>query len=60
MKHRTPSLRPTKICQQCGLPFQWRKKWERDWDQVLYCSERCRRQKQSRSKLLNDPRNDQQ
>jgi hypothetical protein len=20
-----------------------RKKWERDWDQVKYCSERCRR-----------------
>ena len=20
----------------------WRKKWERTWDQVKYCSERCR------------------
>nr|WP_306545253.1 DUF2256 domain-containing protein [Malikia spinosa] len=25
------------------MPFAWRKKWERDWDQVKYCSERCRR-----------------
>ncbi|MEZ9905873.1 DUF2256 domain-containing protein [Vibrio breoganii] len=29
----------------CGLPFVWRKKWERCWDEVLYCSERCRRKK---------------
>ena len=35
---------PTKICVACGRPFAWRKKWERDWDQVRYCSERCRRQ----------------
>nr|WP_288435145.1 DUF2256 domain-containing protein [uncultured Deinococcus sp.] len=26
----------------CGLPFSWRKKWERDWDNVKYCSDRCR------------------
>ncbi|MEK9907213.1 MAG: DUF2256 domain-containing protein, partial [Gammaproteobacteria bacterium] len=25
-------------------PFSWRKKWERDWDSVVYCGERCRRQ----------------
>ena len=24
----------------------WRKKWERVWDDVKYCSERCRRNKQ--------------
>jgi len=23
----------------------WRKKWERDWDQVRYCSDACRRSK---------------
>lgn len=33
---------PSKICAACGLPFVWRKKWERDWDNVRYCSERCR------------------
>ena len=36
---------PSKICAGCGLPFAWRKKWERDWDNVRYCSERCRRNK---------------
>ena len=34
---------PSKTCAHCLLPFMWRKKWERDWDQVKYCSERCRR-----------------
>ncbi|NQX78708.1 DUF2256 domain-containing protein [Gilvibacter sp.] len=32
---------PTKICLSCGRPFTWRKKWERDWEQVKYCSKRC-------------------
>ena len=34
---------PSKTCLVCGLPFAWRKKWERDWDNVKYCSDRCRR-----------------
>ena len=34
---------PHKTCAACGLDFAWRKKWERDWDSVKYCSERCRR-----------------
>jgi len=36
---------PEKPCLHCGLPFTWRKKWERVWDEVKYCSERCRRQR---------------
>nr|WP_322096924.1 DUF2256 domain-containing protein [Pelagibius sp.] len=35
---------PTKICAHCGLSFSWRRKWARDWEQVRYCSERCRRE----------------
>jgi len=38
---------PSKICQTCGQPFSWRKKWAREWDNVRYCSERCRRSKSS-------------
>lgn len=34
---------PTKVCATCGRPFTWRKKWARDWDEVRYCSEACRR-----------------
>jgi Uncharacterized protein conserved in bacteria len=33
---------PEKLCAACGRPFSWRKKWERDWDAVRYCSEACR------------------
>ncbi|MFN0099766.1 MAG: DUF2256 domain-containing protein [Gemmatimonadaceae bacterium] len=33
---------PTRLCATCGRPFTWRKKWERDWEQVRYCSDRCR------------------
>lgn len=33
---------PQKFCAACGLPFGWRKKWARDWDQVRFCSDRCR------------------
>ncbi len=35
--------RPTKVCMVCGRPFQWRKKWKDVWDDVRYCSDRCRR-----------------
>jgi len=34
---------PTKVCAACARPFSWRKKWERDWEQVRYCSDACRR-----------------
>ena len=46
-KMRKKSDLPTKTCLACGLPFTWRKKWERDWDNVKYCSDRCRRGKGS-------------
>ncbi|HBW99235.1 MAG TPA: DUF2256 domain-containing protein, partial [Pseudoalteromonas sp.] len=32
-------------CPVCNKPFAWRKKWQRDWDNVIYCSERCKRNK---------------
>ena len=34
---------PTKACRSCGRTITWRKKWERDWDQVRYCSDACKR-----------------
>ena len=40
---------PEKTCAQCGRRFSWRKKWERDWEQVRYCSAACRRQKVGQS-----------
>jgi len=34
-----------KTCQRCSLPFEWRKKWAKNWDEVKYCSDRCRENK---------------
>nr|WP_228146597.1 DUF2256 domain-containing protein [Acinetobacter sp. ANC 3903] len=31
-------------------PFTWRKKWQRCWEEVRYCSERCKREPRRRSK----------
>ncbi|MGB2533385.1 MAG: DUF2256 domain-containing protein [Porticoccaceae bacterium] len=42
MAHKKLNL-PKKTCPVCERPFVWRKKWEKIWDQVKYCSERCRR-----------------
>lgn len=38
---------PEKTCEACGRRIVWRKKWERDWDHVRYCSDACRRNKVS-------------
>lgn len=43
MKMRRKSDLPTRLCATCGKPFAWRRKWARDWERVLYCSERCTR-----------------
>lgn len=42
MRMRKKADLPQKICVQCGLSFTWRKKWQRVWDEVKYCSDRCR------------------
>lgn len=34
-----------KTCASCGRRIEWRKKWAKDWDQVRYCSDACRRRK---------------
>jgi hypothetical protein len=46
---KKPNL-PEKTCQQCKRPFAWRKKWEKTWDQVKYCSDRCRKEAGKRLK----------
>jgi hypothetical protein len=40
---RRKSELPVKTCATCGKPMTWRKKWAKTWDEVRYCSERCRR-----------------
>ena len=48
MKNVKKANLPTKLCPVCSRPFVWRKKWERVWDEVRYCSERCRRNRSTR------------
>ncbi len=36
---------PEKICIICNRPFSWRKKWEKVWEDVKYCSDKCRMNK---------------
>ncbi|WP_072720356.1 MULTISPECIES: DUF2256 domain-containing protein [Planktothrix] len=46
---------PTKICPVCDRPFTWRKKWANCWDEVKYCSERCRRRRSSSTPEIEHP-----
>lgn len=51
MKIKRKSDLPTKICVTCGRPFTWRKKWEKVWEEVKYCSDRCRNDKKTVPRL---------
>ncbi len=44
MPHKKLNL-PSKTCVACHRPFVWRKKWEKVWEQVKYCSEACKNKK---------------
>ncbi|MEQ5870451.1 DUF2256 domain-containing protein [Sagittula sp. NFXS13] len=33
---------PEKTCATCGRTFTWRKAWVKVWEDVRYCSNRCR------------------
>ncbi|MEM6763665.1 MAG: DUF2256 domain-containing protein [Bacteroidota bacterium] len=50
-KRYTKSNLPEKVCEGCGRPFSWRKKWESCWDEVKYCGERCRRNRNKKGNL---------
>ena len=42
MRIRTKADLPTKVCACCQRPFEKKKKWAQVWDEVKYCSDRCR------------------
>ena len=48
MRGVAKSYLPERLCAARGRPFRWRKKWERDWDAVRYCSEACRTRRRDR------------
>ena len=41
-KRESETPKKEKTCKACGRAFAWRKKWEKDWDVVKYCSDACR------------------
>lgn len=46
---------PQKTCATCGRPFVWRKKWEKVWDEVRYCSDACRARRSASADRLASP-----
>ena len=40
---------PEKVCIACNRPFAWRKKWEKNWADVKFCSDKCRANKSKTS-----------
>jgi hypothetical protein len=38
---------PSKPCAACGREMSWRKRWEKTWAEVKYCSDACRRVRQA-------------
>jgi len=57
-KRYTKSTLPTKLCAQCRRPMNWRKKWEKVWDEVKFCSERCRREAKAGGQSKGVPHDD--
>lgn len=53
MKSIKKSDLPQKICAVCNRPFTWRKKWEKVWDEVKYCSDKCRASKSKKDNNIN-------
>ena len=41
-KMRNKADLPTKTCSACLRPFTWRKKWEKTWSEIQFCSDACR------------------
>jgi hypothetical protein len=37
------SFLPGKPCAACGRTMTWRKAWAKNWDEVRYCSDACRK-----------------
>jgi len=45
VSHANGRCELVKVCASCGRAMSWRKAWAKNWDEVKYCSEACRRRK---------------
>ncbi len=43
---------PTKNCTTCNRPFTWRKKWAKVWEDITYCSDKCRMNKSKNTMVI--------
>lgn len=41
----------SKTCAGCGRTMEWRKSWAKNWDDVKFCSDACRRHRSGPSPL---------
>ena len=55
MKAHQKTKCPEKVCSVCKRPFKWRKKWAKVWNEVKYCSDRCRRRKSFAENAVKEP-----
>lgn len=39
--------RKEKTCSVCGRKMEWRSRWAKNWEQIKYCSDQCRKAKRS-------------
>jgi hypothetical protein len=46
--HGNKAALPSKPCVACGRDMSWRRSWAKNWTEVKYCSEACRRNKAAR------------
>mmetsp|Transcript_7454 Transcript_7454/g.8997 ORF Transcript_7454/g.8997 Transcript_7454/m.8997 type:complete len:200 (-) Transcript_7454:121-720(-) len=47
----------SKICVVCKRSFTWRKKWEKNWDEVQTCSKRCNTERKRINRRNKSPEN---
>ena len=43
---------PSKTCETCGLKMTWRKAWAKNWENVKFCSDACRKNKKKNESCL--------
>jgi hypothetical protein len=37
-----------KNCELCGRKIEWRARWAKNWDEIKFCSDQCRRSKKTK------------
>lgn len=43
-------VKKSKVCTFCGRSFEFRKKWTLNWEEIQFCSDRCRNSNKGKGK----------